>query len=179
LSSEAAPAEDQPHDPDLKSGTVLFYFNNSKHDGVKSMEYGFIKPDGVGKNIFVHRNDIKTPIDVSSREIRPAFSLKDRVQFKVDVVESGDDEKISLIAREVTLEGGKLLQPFEKGYLSRYIKHQKTMFGVKVYNAMYSVSDEIDMEKIIVDSFVKTNTNIAREKARVKMIEEIYAKENL
>ncbi|KAL7480785.1 hypothetical protein ACHAW6_006453 [Cyclotella cf. meneghiniana] len=160
---------------EIKTGTVYSF------DDMRL--YGFIRLDGhdsKGKKweenfIFVHCTDIKK-IPIEGEIIAPTLRPKMRVQFKTVPALSGNT---SLRAREVTMVGGELVQPFAPNYLDKYIKVQKARFGDAVFDIMDSVVDQLDMEKKIVEAFERTNFRIQRQKAKVAKVQELYSKKDV
>ncbi|KAL3788736.1 hypothetical protein HJC23_012292 [Cyclotella cryptica] len=153
LSSESS------SDDDIKLGTVKF-FDYKK-------QYGFIQPD-VGEKIFVHCNDIKK-VDVEGEWFFTPLLKDMRVQFKVASIESGE-----LQAREVTLEGGKPVPPFQNNHIEAFIRSRKARFGDAVFDIMDSVTDQQEMEAKIVEAFENAKNDISMQKAKVKKVLEIY-----
>ncbi|KAL7516066.1 hypothetical protein ACHAWX_001124 [Stephanocyclus meneghinianus] len=146
------------HD-EITLGTVTF-FDAKKH-------YGFIQPD-VGEKVFVYSNDIKR-VDVQGEKFFTSLSKDMRVQFKLATLEDG-----KLQAREVTLEGGKMVPPFQKNYLEKYTKSRKARFGDAVFDIMDSVTDQQEMETKIVQAFESVKNDIHKQKAKIEKVLAIY-----
>ena len=153
-SSSAATSHDE-----ISLGTVI-HFDPKRH-------YGFIQPD-VGEKVFVYSNDIKR-VEVEGENFFTPLSKDMRVQFKVASLEGG-----KLQAREVTLEGGKMVPPFQKNYLAKYTKSRKARFGDAVFDIMDSVTDQQEMETKIVEAFESVKNDINKQKAKIEKVLAVY-----
>ena len=149
-------------DDEMKTGTVKF-FDRKK-------QYGFITVDGNPDDLlFCHVNAVKT-IPVEGEQFSALPPRGARVQFKFDVNEEGKP-----CAKDVTLEGGKCIPPFQGGsYLDQYAKMRKTQFGYEVFDIMDSVTDQGEMETKIVEAFQKAKSSMSRQKEKVEKILAVY-----
>ena len=116
-------------DNEVKTGSVKYFSYKT--------QFGFILPDGVDKKthndsdlFFIHRNDIKMEANANGEKFYPGLKRNLRVAFKVA---PPDEEGKCAKAYDLTLEDGKLIPPFHKGYLEKYTKTQKAQFGDKVF----------------------------------------------
>jgi len=102
---------------DKVKGTVLRF--------MRGRGFGFIKPEGGGKSVFVHWEDLETD------DHWPFIQRGTEVEYKL-VKEDG-----KLSAKEVTLEGGEKIPVFTKPYEDREINEDETFKGtVKFFDGL-------------------------------------------
>lgn len=168
-------ANDADADDGIKVvGTVRqFSFKNA---------YGFILPDGIDKDkcknsdlIFIHRNEIKTlDLGPSGERVFPSLNRDDRVQFKIRAANGDNQSKKA--AYDLTLEGGKFVNPFNPKYLEIFSRTQKAKFGDEVFDIFSTSADQTELETKIVAAYDRVKSNIERQTEKVSRIGEIYDK---
>lgn len=111
------------------------------------------------------------------------FKLRTAPNSNNDGGSSSTKHATSLQAHDITLKGGRLIPPFGKLYLDKYIKSKKAQMGDRVYEIMDNVQsgggdtnhqDGMDMERRIVEEFEECCRSIDAMKVKVGRIEEIY-----
>ena len=149
---------------ETKTGTVKVFQNQKA--------FGFIVPDGVDRInhtndeiFFFHRADIKRADTGDGEQYYPTLMRGQRVEFTED---SPDEGKESPRARNITLEGGKIVPPFHDGYLENYTRVQKARFGDEVFEIMSTSTNQEEMESRIVEAFDGVKERIERQEGRVK-----------
>mmetsp|Transcript_19322 Transcript_19322/g.45224 ORF Transcript_19322/g.45224 Transcript_19322/m.45224 type:complete len:201 (-) Transcript_19322:1146-1748(-) len=156
---------------ETKTGTVkVFQYQKA---------YGFIVPDGVDRInhtnnelFFFHRADIKlADSGTDGEKYYPSLSRGQRVEFTADAPDEG---KESPRARNITLEGGKIVPPFNDGYLENFTRVQKARFGDEVFEIMSTSIDQEEMESRIVEAFDGVKARIERQEGRVKRSKDGY-----
>ncbi|KAL9190382.1 hypothetical protein ACHAXT_007593 [Thalassiosira profunda] len=152
----------------LTKGEVLSFDARNK--------FGFIVPDGVDKTdhenkdlFFVHRNDIKAVKSDGDRESAffPKLRRGQRVEFRAGPPNEGTEAGK---AYDVTLEGGKLVAPFEQGDLKRYIRSQKSRFGDRVFEIYSTTQDQKELERKIVEAYDMARERIEQQTATMTRV---------
>jgi cold shock CspA family protein len=130
--------------------------------------FGFIHVDGYGE-VFAPVDHIKKLNIEGESSFNATLRPKMSVQLKIKTNEEGKH-----VAHEITLEGGKLIRPFQKDYIERFAVTRKGRFGAIVFDIMESVSDQAELEKKIVEAFDNAKDEITKQKAKVERILAAY-----
>ena len=152
-----------------KVGTVKIFQNQQA--------FGFIVPDGVDRHdhtnkeiFFFHRADIvRTDAGPDGEQYYPSLSRGQRVEFTEDPPDEG---KESPRARNITLEGGKIVPPFVDGYIESFTRTQKARFGDEVFEIMSTSTNQEEMELRIVEAFDGVKGRIERMEGKVERFKE-------
>ena len=145
---------------DVKIGKIKFF------DIGKG--YGFIQSDDMPQEVFLHAGEVKkvdVPGELFNIRLKPGM----RVQFEVR-----HDDKGQTRAHSVTSEGGKMIRPFGDNYLELFERSRKAEFGQKVFDIMNSVTDQSEMESMIVKTFEEIKEKIVNHKEKVNKILAAY-----